>query len=877
MLVMRSWLEDYIELEDLSNHELADLLTGLGLEVEAVEHQPPFDSKIVVGKVMGLSPHPGADKLRLAEVDVAGTEPLEIVCGAANLAVGMKVAVALVGSKLPGGQKMKSSKIRGVLSAGMILAADELGLTDDRQDGIWPLGSDFSVGATLESQYPRQETLFDIAITPNRGDCLSYIGIARDLGAKLTRAYTKPKKHTSDNADKQPAVCVTVMGGGETLCSQYYVLQVSGLSGKQPSPFWLQRRLSLSGIRPKSLMVDLTNYILLEWGQPVHAFDARYLAQHPESLGCYDIRVGLATEGDSLTTLDGTELQLTSRDLIISSGSKPMALAGVMGGKDSEVSESSSEYIIEFAEFCSLSVRRSARRHRLHTESSHRFERGIDGTSIDLAVKRFASLAQELCPEAIISAVSSGASYQTKEDKLDKSDNADNTDNTDNNHEARLHQVALRVDRARKLLGLHQLTAEQCIDILDALECGLVDQLGSRLVVSIPGHRTDLQREVDLIEEIGRMIGYDSIPSSLPHLHPQKLGAKEHLAVDFHAKVVTTVASLGLTEVILYPFLSSADLKNSCLTSGSVFWPDYALKNPLGEAQYLPVTQVCSVLKAVSYNRRRLITNSRIFQMGRGYCHGERADTQTSHDPMAWWLDEVRGSCSYTRRGHRENKARELSLLTMAVDGSDKGESGFMTIKKLVESLLGVLGLGGAQYHSLASKEGSKEGKKGKDSVPFLHPRQSALISHGGEYFGYLGELHPEVCQLWDLEAADQVMIAELKVDSLAALAQSYQRSIQPPSKYPPCLRDLALVVNEDIQHDTVKQAIISYPRKKFFREARLFDVYSGSQVGPRKKSLAFNLTFSSSKGTLNDHQVDREFDGLRDYLEKEYGFSRRS
>ena len=906
MLIIRSWLEELIELKDLDDEALAHTLTHLGLEVEAVQHLPGFDPLIVVGEVQAISAHPQADKLQLAAVKVGDAGVLEIVCGAINLALGMKVAVARVGAKLPGGMKIKATKIRSVASAGMILAADELGLTPLSQAGIMPLGDEAVVGDALEHHYPFAESIFDLAITPNRGDCLSYVGIARDLAAKLRRPYQKP---TGNIPDELPVPVLMELCRDEgqqelsaDMCMRYMAVVVQGVAGHSAAPIKMQRRLGLSGVRPKNLMVDLTNYVMLEWGQPMHAFDATKLKRQPAKTasshspgvegvddvddveGVVSLNVEFAQSDVVFKTLDGSELTLNSTDMVVTASGEPVALAGVMGGQTTEVSDESDEYVIEFADFNPRAVGATAKHHRLHSESSFRFERGVDGAAMHEVVRRVMSLLHVMVPQAKI--------YQPVEVVAQVKNSGTSCQQLDGRTCTNLaaayprRHVALRVDRARKYLGLSKLAVERCKDILDGLECELVDCKGSRLVVAIPSHRHDLQREVDLIEEVGRLVGYENIPSSFPTVDPRRLMAREHPALRIHEHLRVSLSEFGLNEVVVYPVGSAADDEACGLDSHHPLSSDFKLLNPLGEQDLLPGTLTSSMLRTLAFNRARHNHNTRMFQLGRGYFRVQNPLIASQH-PLSWWrespvsapTDYRQSRASHHRTGNNTEQVTEKSLLSILIDPpfgmatlstDDELGAGFYLLKQLLEAVWDSVGLAGAvSYHSLAQVA---------NGVPFLHPAQAAVMGVGDVMFGYCGLLHPSVAHKWGLGLDGACVLAEVQVDTLAHLVLNQPpKSYTAPSKYPPCLRDLALVVPAETEVAVVHAAMVNYPHRRYFKHAELFDVFGGDQLGEDKKSLAFRLSFVSHKSTLKDRQVDHELEGLCAFLAAEYGFVRRT
>ncbi|MCY4380246.1 MAG: phenylalanine--tRNA ligase subunit beta, partial [Proteobacteria bacterium] len=790
MIIIRSWLQDYIHLSHLSDQDLSDTLTHLGLEVEEYHTVPAIDPLVVVGVVLSIKKHPNAEKLSVAEVlvtkklvpeshSVDGDDVVTIVCGASNLRVEMKVAVALVGSKLPNGHMIKSTKIRGELSQGMICSLDELGLTSEAQAGIWPLESDWQVGKELEHYVAHRDTILTLNITPNRSDCLGYIGIARDLGAKFNQPYQTYDNNRSDQSvfvsegeandhgqpytatDQLATVTVDATGDqpsndgskepkSDEICQRFMLLYVEGVPGDVTSPYWLQRRLFLSGIRPKSLMIDITNYLMLEWSQPVHAYDAhkvQNLCSSYTNTGKVSFEVQTAKNQTLIETLDGQKVVLCDSDIMISSNNVPLGIAGVMGGKTTEVTGDSESYFLEFADFCPSSIRKTAKKLKMNTDASYRFERGIDMATIATVVDRCANLVHE-CTKRL------GLDIKVLK-PLDYYGLLGTYTSP---------CVAMRVDRASKVLGLH-LTIEECQSILGRLGCHIVDQKGSRFLVSIPSHRHDLKREVDLIEEIGRIKGYDQISGSLPPVVftyrdqnlvtadtlPEKItNAQEHPFCLFVTESKEILAHLGLTEVILYPFLAPKDFEQLRLKEEHPLYSDLEVTNPLSHHNLLQVCQGPAMLKNVVYNRSRLNKKTKIFQVGRGYFLPRRDESiSRAYQPLSDFLGQSHIFAFREQNNGTNQSIREINFLTMVFDISQDDVNGqqqaeastFFYLKTCLENFLACF-----NHQQLLSYQSlSDQG----ELLPFLNPNQSAKISLNRQMIGYLGVLHPEVaCHL---------------------------------------------------------------------------------------------------------------------------------
>ena len=868
MLIVRSWLEDYLSCADISDHDLAEILTGLGLEVEGVSTYAALDAQIVVGKIVSIAKHPQADTLQVCSVEVGGADVLSIVCGATNIYEGMYVAVAQVGACLPGGMKMKRAKIRSVESMGMLCSADELALTDVRQAGILDLKKrcdDSALGLACETYLSLKDSVFDVAITPNRGDCLGYIGVARDVAAKLCRPLKRPLKKTSFGSDGQGIVHKTsdylvVESFDEELSERFAAMYVDGVRGDVDSPYWFQRRLKLSGVRPRCLLVDVTNYVMLEWGQPVHAYNYSVL---PDSRfkKAKNLTVKLASPGSTLTTLDGKQRELSAEDMVIVSGETILGLAGVMGGEASEVSAATRCCVIEVAEFSPVHVRRTAKRHKLHSEASHRFERGVDSRVIDEVIYRVAYWLCALHDESGL-ALPQPASYI--EDKDLKSHNDQPT------------RVALRLEKAQKLLGLSDLKAEECSDILDALECEQLDRRGERLVFAIPSHRKDLVREVDLIEEIARLKGYESIAEILPL--QSAVGYREHPFVAFKQQVVKVFATLGLYEVVLYPFGSSEEYSRAMIREDHPLFPHIEIHNPISVDQcFLQTTQVISMIKAYVRNRSYMQKSCRLFQVGRCYYSKDYLE----RDGQDGWKKELLScfgltdpSLHLTAKAASEDRPVEKPFVSLLVghpwqekswQGAEQAVN-FFHIKEIVSAFLRCFGSLPVSYRAIS-----------KELFPYMNPIQSAAMYLGEQCIGYLGMIHPQVALNEDLGLKELFGVAEIHLERLfryvneTALIQS-----DALSHFPSCLRDISFSLKSSISYAQVCAAFDSFPKRKHLSSVELFDVYRGAGIGEEEKSMAYTLSFSSAKRTLQDKEVEKELEHLKDHLKKVLGIQLR-
>lgn len=860
VLVVKSWLQDYVDLRGHGDEKIAELLTALGHEVESVRHEAPLDPLIVVGRVLDVVAHQQADHLKVCSVDVGSSSALQIVCGADNVRAGMNVAVAQVGAHLPGASTpMVAADLRGVTSQGMICSAAELGMDFSAEgEGIFALQQNPEPGRAAEEVLGAADTVWDVAITPNRADCLGYIGLARDLAAQLQCPLVMPPLSVaSSSEDSADMLQVKVLDSAH--CRRFVALYVDRVQGGVSAPHRMQRRLSLAGIRPRSLIVDVTNYVLYEWAQPLHAYDYAALTQK-------ELRVQRAgADLKSIVTLDGEKRTLHRDDLVICDGEKaPLALAGVMGAQNSWIQDSTSACVIEVADFSCQSIRSISKRHKLTSESSYRFARGVDTAALADVAQRAAYLLYK-CSEQLSLPLPAVARRPI-------------------DHNPRPYvapKVALRVERARKLLARSDLKVEQCMDILDSLECHLLDRKGSRLVYAIPSHRGDLVREVDLIEEIARVLSYDTLPSVPPALARDQ-HREEHPLIAYTSRCREMLAHLGLYEVILYPFTWKKDVSRCLIPRGHPLDPELEISNPLSpEFAYLQTTQVFALLRALHHNRSHRRQGVRFFQVGRSYFAARVRDLLTNTcESQLREIAEVTGGhrqCLHFKKHATEESQRgsERTLVSWVVDGPWRKKNwqyaeerlNFFHLKEQVERFVRSVGVKEYEVRPL-----------GSGVVPFLHPGESAALMTKSGCLGYWGMLHPEVCDHWDFDLTHRPGVVELQLELLwqVACKQSSALGNAGFAPFPSCYRDLALALPLNVHHGDVLAVIESFPGRKYLEKAELFDLYSGDSLEKDQKSLAYALTFSCATRTLKDRDVDRELDELVGHLKANLGAERR-
>ncbi|MCR4405122.1 MAG: phenylalanine--tRNA ligase subunit beta [Candidatus Acetothermia bacterium] len=813
MRVPLSWLREYVDLpEDIE--ELAERLTLAGLEVAKIEYlglaarareggheeggRATLDWEgIYIGEVLEVKPHPNADKLVIAVVDY-GRGPRESVTGAPNIRVGdhgQKVAVAEPGARIidaygpePKPVKVKAAAIRGVRSEVVLCSEKELGLSDDHS-GVLILEQDLKVGTPLSELL--QDVVLELDLTPNLARCFPIIGVAREVAALTGQRFKTPEVEWHPTG---PGISgqVEVEIWDPDLCARYTAALVRGVK-VGPSPFWMRRRLTLAGMRPINNIVDITNYVMLEWGQPLHAFDYRRL-HSPDGPG-KRIIVRRARPGERIVTLDGVERALTEEMLLIADPEGPIALAGVMGGLETEVTASTADVLIESASFSSTNNRRTAQALRLMSEAAARFGRGVPPELAPLALKRAAQLMRELAGGEIASGIVDVYPVKQKEVELE-----------------------LDPREVERLLGL-AVPRDEIIALLERLEFACHPQ-GEAIRVKVPWHRLDVSCPADLVEEVARLIGYDKIPATLmaEPLPPQH----RDRTLELEEQVREILVSCGLSEVITYSLTSpEAGAKLDPNSSPE----DYLhIANPLSrERSVLRRLLLPGLLETVAENlkhRERVA----IFELGRVYLPAGKG--QRPREPRRLGI---------ALAGPRERLSWHVKPRAMS----------FFDLKGIIEELLRGLGL-----------EGRFE--RPSRPHPSFHPGRTAKLLIGGEEVGLLGELHPRVKEAFELELEWPVLAAELDLEAILALARATPVGrYRPLPQFPAVLRDLAIVVDEAIPAERVAQAIKA-AGGELLRELVLFDLYQGPPIPKGKKSLAFRLRLQAEDRTLTDEEADR-------------------
>jgi phenylalanyl-tRNA synthetase beta chain len=783
MRISLKWLSQYVQLPE-SVDELASRLTMAGLEIEGIERPAEALRGVVVAQIVASEQHPNADRLSVTKIDRGGSEPLQVVCGAKNYKVGDKVPLATVGTKLPNGTEIKQAALRGVDSSGMLCSAKELGLSEESA-GLLILDAGAKVGQPIAEALGLDDVVFTVNVTPNRADALSHLGIAREV-ATLFNVPLETPAATLAETDVEARTKIAIRIDDPERCWRYAARVIEGVTVKA-SPAWMQDRLKAAGMRGINNLVDITNYVLLEYGQPLHAFDL-------DRIGGAQIVVRTAKAGERLTTLDGKERTLQTDDLLICDATAPLVLAGVMGGASSEVTEKTTRVLLECATFQPTTVRRSSKRHALHTESSHRFERGTDLQVVPEALDRAAALIAEL---------GGGRVLKGRVDVFPT--------------QKAPRQVTLRTQKVADVLGV-AVPAEECHRILTSL--GFTKRSGDATAATfeVPSVRVDVAIEEDLVEEIARVRGFAAIPEALPpglsELEPERPAHRVERLIR------GALAGQGVDEVVNYSFVSPAELAAFDAGEGAI-----AVANPLSVDQsVMRTTLLPSLVQNVTRAARHQLEGVRFYEWARSYQPDQSSGGQGTV-PVAKEKLEVAGVVWGLRHGSRTWTAKDA-------------EADYFDAKAIVESVLRALHVEGVSTESFQS--------------PWYHPRSATLVRKGAVVLGTLGELHPRVAKKLDAPAG--IVLFQLDVEALHG-ASALVPQARPLSKFPAVRRDLAVVVPAEMQSEAVRQVILEVGQP-LVEDAQVFDVYAGHQVGTGRKNLAFGLRYRSPERTLTDVEV---------------------
>lgn len=792
-----SWIKAYVPELDCSSQEYTDAMTLSGTKVEGYKELDADLDKIVVGQIERIEKHPDADKLVVCQVNV-GTETVQIVTGASNVEEGQKIPVVLDGgrvagghdgSRTPGGIKIKKGKLRGVPSAGMMCSIEELGsdremYPDAPEDGIYILKEDAVVGSDAVELLGLHDTVFEYEITSNRVDCFSVLGIAREAAATFRKPFIPPVVEVKANGEDVNDY-ISVQVEDKDLCKRYCARVVKNVK-IQPSPEWMQRRLAACGIRPINNLVDITNYVMEEYGQPMHAFDLATLAGRK-------IVVKRASEGDTFVTLDGQERALDRNILMINDAEKAVGIAGIMGGENSKITDDVKDMVFEAACFDGTNIRLSAKRLGLRTDASGKFEKGLDPNNALEAINRACQLVEMLGAGEVVGGV---------------------VDIYDDLRQPK--RIPFEPDKMNCLLG----TGIERVQMLEYFKTIGLDYEESSNEVVIPTFRQDLECMADLAEEVARFYGYDNIPTSLPQGEATAGKLSYKLRIEGIAKDIAEFC--GFSQGMTYSFESPKVFDKILLPEDSSLRQTVDILNPLGEDfSIMRTTTLNGMLTSLATNYNRRNKNVRLYELGNVYLPKAVPVTELPDERMQFTLGMY-------------------------------GDGDFYTMKGVVEEFLEKVGM---------KKIVRYEKEAGK---PFLHPGRQANILYAGEVIGYLGEVHPQVLDNYNI--GDRAYIAVLDMPAIYDKT-TFDRKYEGIAKYPAVSRDISMIMPKSLQVGDIEEII----RKKggsLLESYQLFDIYEGAQIRTGFKSVAYSIVFRAKDHTLEEKEVTEAMDKILGALE---------
>lgn len=813
MLVSIDWIKDYVKLDKWpQDKEFCDRMIMSGSNIETISYLGEGIENVKIAKVLSIDKHPDADKLVVCQMDLGKLGKLQIVTGASNLYVGAYVPVAAHGSVVPGplhgqpkqegGVKISAGELRGVKSDGMMCGPQELGIADKcaplvSKDGIWLLSGNYEdkLGENIDEVLGLKDGVVDFEITPNRPDCLSMIGMAREAAATFGGELVYPKTDCNTLTEKSSDYIQVEVKSD--LCKRYTARVIKDVKIEQ-SPWWLQKKLIAAGMRPINNIVDITNFVMMEYGQPLHAFDIRSLAGGK-------IVVDVAEEGSKFTTLDGVERSLDDSMLMINDANGPVAVAGVMGGLDSEIKPDTETVVLESANFVGSSVRQTSKKLGLRTEASGRYEKGIDPNLCEEAADRVCALIDELGYGKVLEG--SVDIYKSPEHP---------------------QVVSARVSRINKVLGT-DLSREEMVAILESLEMK-VQGTGDDMIVTVPTVRQDILKEVDFVEEIARMYGYDNLPNTLPKLDVK---AEDSLSWETRRKLRDLLCAMGADEIQTFSFINQK-IFDACRIDEESWERDTVdIINPMGEDTAAMRTILTpGMLEVLARNYNRSVEGVRAFEIGKVF------------------------SKNYIQPEGLPDESFDLSL---GVYGKDES---FFTLKGMVECMFDMMGIKDVSY--IAEPE-----------YGVYHPGRCARVvkvtDKGEEVeLGIMGEVHPDVASNYGI--GDKAYCGEFFLDRLIEFSSREIQYSKPP-KYPSTSRDIAMVVSESTPVAEIEK-VIKEAGTEILRSVKLFDIYRGIQVGHGKKSVAYSLTYRHDDRTLTDVETEEAHAKVVEALKNNLGAS---
>ncbi|MEK5427003.1 phenylalanine--tRNA ligase subunit beta [Cytobacillus sp. FSL R7-0680] len=799
MYVSYKWLQEYVDLSGITPEELAEKITKSGIEVEGVETLDEGIKGVVVGYVSEKQKHPSADKLNICQVDLGDGELVQIICGAPNVDKGQKVAVATVGAVLPGNFKIKKAKLRGEASNGMICSLQELGfesklVAKDYSEGIYVFPAYTELGTNALEQLHRDDQVLELGLTPNRADCQSMLGVAYEVAAILEKDVKLPQTKVETVSERAADyITVNVEAADD---NPLYVAKVIKNVKIAPSPLWLQARLTAAGIRPHNNVVDITNYILLEYGQPLHAFDY-------DRLGSKEILVRRANQGEKITTLDDAERELTTDHLVITNGEVPVALAGVMGGANSEVGNETTTVLLESAYFTGGAIRKSSKDHGLRSEASARYEKGVDPQRVRPAAERAAQLLTQYAGGEVLE-----GSVEVDTLKVEPA------------------VITITIDKINRVLGTSLLVSE-AKDILERLQFTTVVE-ENEITVTVPTRRGDITIEEDLVEEVGRLYGYDNLASTLPG---GTASAGSLTPYQKKRRIVRQyLEGAGLYQAITYSLTSEDKAQNYSLEARDPI----KLAMPMSEERsVLRLSLTPHLLEVLKYNSARQIDATAIYETGSVFLRTAENELPEEKEHLAaaitglWELHQWQG---------------------------EKKPVDFFVLKGILEGLFSKLGL----LEQITFAKFEKDG---------LHPGRSAEVFLNETSIGFIGQVHPNVEKELDLK---ETYVFELSLEKLLH-AEIKPLRYEAIPRYPSITRDIALVVDQT----TTAQALSTVIREaggKLLKDVHVFDLYEGDRMEEGKKSIAYSLKYFDPERTLTDEDVVKAHDKVLKALEEKTG-----
>lgn len=813
MLVSIDWIKDYVKLDKWpQDKEFCDRMIMSGSNIETISYLGEGIENVKIAKVLSIDKHPDADKLVVCQMDLGKLGKLQIVTGASNLYVGAYVPVAVDGSVVPGplhgqpkqegGVKISAGELRGVKSDGMMCGPQELGIADKcaplvSKDGIWLLSGNYEdkLGENIDEVLGLKDGVVDFEITPNRPDCLSMIGMAREAAATFGGELVYPKTDCNTLAEKSSDYIQVEVKSN--LCKRYTARVIKDVKIEQ-SPWWLQKKLIAAGMRPINNIVDITNFVMMEYGQPLHAFDIRSLAGGK-------IVVDVAEEGSKFITLDGVERSLDDSMLMINDANGPVAVAGVIGGLDSEIKPDTETVVLESANFVGSSVRQTSKKLGLRTEASGRYEKGIDPNLCEEAADRVCALIDELGYGKVLEG--SVDIYKSPEHP---------------------QVVSARVSRINKVLGT-DLSREEMVAILESLEMK-VQGTGDDMIVTAPTVRQDILKEVDFVEEIARMYGYDNLPNTLPKLDVK---AENSLSWETRRKLRDLLCAMGADEIQTFSFINQK-IFDACRIDEESWERDTVdIINPMGEDTAAMRTILTpGMLEVLARNYNRSVEGVRAFEIGKVF------------------------SKNYIQPEGLPDECFDLSL---GIYGKDES---FFTLKGMIECMFDMMGIKDVSY--IAEPE-----------YGVYHPGRCARVvkvtDKGEEVeLGIMGEVHPDVASNYGI--GDKAYCGEFFLDRLIEFSSREIQYSKPP-KYPSTSRDIAMVVSESTPVAEIEK-VIKEAGTEILRSIKLFDIYRGIQVGAGKKSVAYSLTYRHDDRTLTDVETEEAHAKVVEALKNNLGAS---